>query len=114
MIQGILHSISGMLSATRKTEATAQNIANINTPGFQPIRTDSNGNQVRNQTVPDETNGSSVNSLDALPSSIAVPPQVNLATEMTNLLINQRAFEANVNALKMQDEALGDLLDLSE
>ena len=39
-IHGILTSMSGMLNAIRRTNITANNIANIATPGFKAARAD--------------------------------------------------------------------------
>jgi flagellar basal body rod protein FlgG len=114
MIQGILSSLSGMLRASHKTDVAAHNIANVNTPGFQPLRTDSEGNAPRGRSVPQETLLTEMDSFALQTSVSPVPSEVNLSVEMTNLLLNQRAFEANVNALKSQDDAMGDLLDLIE
>ena len=39
---------------------------------------------------------------------------VNLATEQINLLLNRHAFQANLNAFRVQAEVLGELLSLEE
>jgi len=39
---------------------------------------------------------------------------VDLVTEQTNALLDRQAFQANINALRLQDEVLGELLDLRE
>jgi len=114
MIQGILSSLSGMLRASRKTDVAAHNLANLNTPGFQPLRADSEGNVTTQATVSAETVETPMGDSALFDDASPVSSNVNLSVEMTNLLINKRAFEANVNALKSQNEALGDLLDLIE
>ena len=45
------------------------------------------------------------------PFKIEPADNVDLTTETVNLLLNKRQFEANLNALRAQDEALGHLLD---
>ena len=114
MISGFLSSISGMLRASRRIDATAHNIANVQTPGFEPLRTDSEGNVRPAETVPGETVPQQESFEPFKNSGLPVPSEVDLTVEMTNLMINQRAFEANAAALKMQDETLGDLFDQSE
>jgi flagellar hook protein FlgE len=39
---------------------------------------------------------------------------VNLATVQVNSILNRTAFRANVNALRTQDEMIGELLDLND
>lgn len=52
-------------------------------------------------------------SIPVLPGAVQ-GSNVDFTTEQVNLLLNQRAFEANVNAFRAQSEVLGDLLDLIE
>lgn len=117
MLNGILASLSGMLNATRRMNITANNIANSQTPGFKALRADNvetPGGGVRIGSI---TQDDSQGPLQ-LPGAPDVDPiegsNVDIATEQVNLLLNRRAFEANVNALRAQDEALGDLLDLED
>ena len=113
MINGILTSLSGMLNAIRRTNITANNIANMATPGFKAARADNvelEGGGVRIGSITrDDSPGRPL--LDPAPDGPAEGSNVDLTTEMVNLLLNKRQFEANVNALRAQDEALGSLLD---
>jgi flagellar basal body rod protein FlgG len=111
MLNGISSSISGMLNALRRTETTAHNIANVQTPNFTPLRTDSNGNPEPTPAVSGETEAEQVAIEHFVNNGLPVPSKVDLTTEMTNLLLSKRAFQANAAALKSQDETLGDLLD---
>ena len=111
MLSGINASITGMLRAIRKTEATATNIANVQTPGFDPIVTDNEGFTTSGDTVSSETSVSDSTNLTLNNSQLPVPSNVNLTTEATNTVINRRAFEANLAALKAQTDNLGEFID---
>jgi len=114
MLNGISNSITGLLNAVRRTDTSAQNIANVQTPNYTPLRSDSNGNpeptpNVSGETGPEQTFPPPTNT-----GGLGVPSEVDLTTELTNLLLNKRAFQANAAALRSQDETLGDLLDRSK
>ena len=105
MIHGILTSLSGMTQALRRTNVAAHNIANSQTDGFKSVRAKS----------PDDSNLSPAElSLPADGAEVLPPSDVDLTTEVTNILINKNAFQANIAAIKVQDEALGDILDITE
>jgi flagellar basal-body rod protein FlgC len=110
-------SATGILAAQRRLEIGAHNVANIDTPGFQARRAQSvelpgGGTAARSlaRETPDRLE---------LPAAPAFPGRlprsnVNLATEQVNSILNREAFRANVNALRAQDEIIGELLDLSD
>lgn len=116
MINGIFTSLSGMLNAIRRTNVTANNIANLATPGFKAARAvnvDVEGGGVRIGSITqDRSPGPPL--LDPAPGGPTEGSNVDLTTESVNLLLNRRQFEANVNALRAQDEILGDLLDTTD
>ncbi len=116
MINGIAASLSGMLNAIRRTNITANNIANVSTPGFKAARADNvelEGGGVRIGAVTrDDSPGPPL--LNAAPGGPTEGSNVDLTTETVNLLLNKRQFEANLNALRAQDEALGSLLDITD
>jgi flagellar basal body rod protein FlgG len=113
MINGILASLSGMINAVQRLGITAGNIANQQTPGYQALRAqnvEAAGGGVRiGEITRDDTPG------PPLPAFAGGPDlagsNVDPAVEQVNLLINRRQFEANVNALRAQNETMGDLLD---
>lgn len=114
MFNGIFTSLSGMLNASRRTNITANNIANMQTPGFKASRAENvevQGGGVRiGSIVRDNTPGPPI--LEGPPGEFSEGSNVDIVSEQVNLLIDKRQFQANVNALKLQDETLGDLLDM--
>ncbi len=113
MIQGILASLSGLVNATQRLGLTASNIANQDTPGYRALRAtnvESADGGVRIGTITrDTTPGPPLPDFAGGPELIG--SNVDPAVEQVNLLINRRQFEANINALRAQNDTLGELLD---
>ena len=114
MIDGISASISGMANALRRLGLTAQNIANQQTPGYQALRAENvegpSGGVRIGAITRDPQPG--VPLLDASGSPSIEGSNVDPSIEQVNLLLNRRQFEANISALKAQNDTLGDVLDL--
>ncbi|MGB0911821.1 MAG: flagellar basal body rod C-terminal domain-containing protein [Nitrospirales bacterium] len=117
MFAGISSSLSGLTAAQTKINTAANNIANANTPEFKKSRTISE----------DVSSGGVQVSLDRLNGQDPVALQestegldevefsnVNLEEELISVLSAQRSYESNLNAIALQDEALGSLLDILE
>ncbi len=92
-------SATGIALARQRQEVTANNVANLNTPGFRASR----------------VTGGVVRQGDAPPTHTDGPRRsgVDLATEEVNTLVNTETVRANASAFRAQDEAVGTLLDLS-
>jgi len=96
-------SLSGIQTVIKRQEATAQNIANVNTPGFERY---------------------SVNQTDMAPSGVRVASvnrtlnpdsdrsNTDLAQEMTDMIRNKNELTANVKVIRAQDQMTGALLDI--
>lgn len=103
-------SLSALNSFATGVQGTAYNIANVNTASFQPVSVryqsgrpaDQGVHPVITRPAPDIVSGE-----QAAPFS-----HVDVAREMTNLITNQRAFEANATFIRTGDELLGVLVDL--
>jgi flagellar basal-body rod protein FlgC len=99
---------SGLRDADLRMRVTANNVANGNTDGFVPDRVDSvalsNGGVdsviISGEPLPDN-----------LPADYHPPSQTDYATEGINLVLAQRAFEANVKSLKTQNSVTKTLID---
>ena len=102
MSNGLSISLSGIQSALRRLDIAANNIANLNTPGFQAQRGDFA------ETV-DEAGASQDAGARADASN-----NVNLADEQVNLLTSEVSVRANINAIRAQDEIFRQLLDATD
>lgn len=113
MISGLSSSVSGLWVFVRKLENAARNIANSNTDQYKSrkatIVEDAAGLPIVNVIV-DETPGVSVQDTDGTPRDTS---NVDLSREIPELLISKRGYEANLKTLKIQDEALDTLLDIT-
>ncbi len=115
MMPAIQTALSGLTGFSKKIEVAAHNVANVNTDGFK-------NSQV--EFVEVETGGV----LPVVQKDNAAGPMVlkdigqgpeqvelsnaDLADEAVNLIIGQRGFEANLQALKTADAVLGSILDI--
>jgi len=92
MIQGLYNSLNGMKTQVNALDRTANNVANINTPGYKTFET----------AAADEV----MDKVDIQWSG------VDATKEMTDMMVEKRAFQFNVAALRTQDEMLGTIIDL--
>jgi flagellar hook protein FlgE len=80
----------------------ANNIANVNTDGFIP-----------SDTQLSDTGNGSVSAKTRLATDNGSPKsQTDLAKEIPDQITISRSVEANVNAIKTQDEMFGSLLNI--
>jgi flagellar hook protein FlgE len=81
--------------------ASANNIANVNTDGFRPTDTQmsNSGESVKANTRLSDDTGSTRS-------------QTDVAKEVTDQIIAQNATAVNVTAIESQGEMLGSLLDI--
>lgn len=95
--------------------AIANNIANANTAEFSPQRVVLAENQNGGVTATLSTN---VNSDPPTPETLdtqAPPPltsNVNMATQMVDLILVQNSFQASARALRTMEETKGFVLDI--
>lgn len=100
-----------------QTQATAHNIANVNTEGFSPQRVDlQSGPQGYGVEVGSITQSSEA-PLPAVPPEprvevVEIPSGTDTATEMVNLIRQENSFAANAQAIRAQDDMAGTVLDM--
>lgn len=87
MIHGLSSNLNAIQNYTDSMSKTADNIANINTPGYK-------SNSVTYDSAEISTSG------------------VDVSKEMTGMIVQQRGFEANINALRTYDQMLGTVIDI--
>lgn len=106
--------MSGLQVASGKMQATAGNIANANTDGYQSQRVDAVQTETSAAARAASVNGPN-RAETAAPvkpvASEAAPSDVDLTNEMVNMVENQNFYQANLRALRAADEMVGTLLD---
>lgn len=90
-------SLSGMNAAQTRLEASAHNVANLNTAGF-----------TRQEVSQSSTNGGGT---FATVSTSASGPGNGLETDMVQQLQAKNVFLANLSVFKASNDMLGNLLD---
>jgi flagellar basal-body rod protein FlgC len=108
---------SGMQNAAARQRITANNLANVNTPGFQAARgvnkPAQNGGVRLAGVVRDPSPGPAVPSSgpDAV-DGFTEGSNVDITREQADNIVNPRQMEANASVLKTQDDMIGTALDL--
>ncbi len=87
---------SGLSAAQLRLDASAGNIANMNTPGYRAQRVEQQASG----------NGGVDARVDRVPA-----PGVSLEQEIVEQLAASHAFKANLHIMRTGDEVLGRLLD---
>ena len=105
-MDGINISVSGMQTAARRQAITANNVANVQTEGYQA-----------QQAISGETASGGVDIVEVQTSEFPAVPgssNVDLTTEVTNQILDTNTYEANAKMVKAQNDTLGTLLDILE
>jgi flagellar basal body rod protein FlgG len=110
-INGISASLAGLSAYGAQLANIAHNVANVNSDGYKKtvatVKEDDAGLPKVNLTKSDSPGP--IIQLDGLPREMS---NVNLAEEIPQMILAQRAYEANIKALKAQDETLKSTLDI--
>jgi flagellar basal-body rod protein FlgC len=126
MIDGVSSNIQALSALGVSQAVTADNIANVNTDGYQTARvtleTGQGGTGVNVQQItrdqspgsvyyenrPVETgDGGYTQEYTAVEAS-----NVDLAVQMVHMIRDQNAYSANIVAIRTQDELVGSVLDM--
>jgi flagellar basal-body rod protein FlgC len=125
MIDAISSALSGLTAASRRVDAAASNIANVNTAGsFDPggqapykpvdaLQTSQSGGGVRAEFVDrDPASFAAYNPSSPLASGegLVAVPNVDLATEIVNMKEAEIAYKANLKALQTAADLTDELL----
>lgn len=115
MLTGIGSSLSALMAIQTRTQVTANNTANVNSDGFKKTRvTLSEGLEktVSANLRQVESPGPMVYEPTLDGQTLVEKSNVDLAEEIPTLLLDRRAFQANIKTVQAQDEMLGSLLDI--
>ena len=112
MISGIGASLAGLAVFEKKLSVAANNIANSNTSGYkktESVITDDGSGLPELSLKQVDTPGPLVQGADG---KISEQSNVDLAEELTQSIVAQRGYEANIKALQAQNDMLGKALDI--
>jgi flagellar basal-body rod protein FlgC len=112
MINGIGASLAGIAAFEKKVSATANNIANSNTAGYkktESVITENGAGLPELNVKRTETQGPLVQEADG---TISEQSNVDLAQELTQSMVAQRGYEANIKALQAQNNMMRSTLDI--
>lgn len=116
MLSGIHSGLSALNALQTKTQVTANNVANVNTDGFKKARgilvEAAPQGGVTAHVAQMATPGPMVYEPNEQGDALVEKSNVELSEEMPQMLIDRRAYQANVKAIQAQDEMLGSLLDI--
>jgi flagellar hook protein FlgE len=96
-------SLSGVKAATIRQAVSANDIANINTPGYRQV------NVYQTDASPD---GTRIANLVRTPNSNPDLSGTDLVEEVKEQKISKNDFQANLKVIKVKDEMTKDLLDI--
>lgn len=115
MIDSVNSSISAIMAYGKKMGVHANNIANMNSEGFEKSRT--LFKEGSDETVAAEIEQVAaaefpVSESDEVQARQPESNNVDLAEEITGTMIGRRGFEANLAVVKVKDELIGTVMDL--
>jgi flagellar basal-body rod protein FlgC len=133
MLEGISSALTGLAAATRRLEASANNIANANSYGsipasdaaeqqaaYQPVRVEQSsapggGTATSNRYVgPPYIPVFDTSSAFANSDGLVAAPNVDMASEIIEQIGAEQSFEANLRSVQSISEMVKKLYDLPE
>ena len=130
MIKSMQSGVSGLRVHKTKMDVIANNIANVNTNGFQSssvslaesfsqtieqARNDRNAMQVGSGVSIAAINRSTAQGAQrVVDGEIETMSNTDLTKEITDMIITQRSFEANARSVTMADVMLEELVNLKK
>jgi flagellar basal body rod protein FlgG len=115
MINGINSGLSALRAIQTKVDSAANNTANINSDGYKKTRVTLYEDQTQGVTAnisKVETPGPLVYEKTTEGQTLIEKSNVELAEELPNLILSQRAMQANIKTIQTQDEMAGYLIDI--
>ena len=115
MVGSIGSNLAALKAFGTKMDVTANNIANVNSEGFKKssakLTEGANGDiQVDVERI--NTPGPSITTTDGDQVTKKELSNVDLAEEMPEMIMTRHGYSANLEAVKAQDDMLGDILDI--
>jgi len=115
MVGSIGNSVAALKALGTKMDVTARNIANANSDGYKKSRAvlkeDPNGG-VGSHVETLDTPGPSIVSVEDGQKTKKELSNVDLTEEMTEMIVTQHGYTANLQSIETEDEMLGAALDI--
>ena len=115
MIYPAANTLSALAAFKKKLNVTANNVANLNTQGFKKSRvTFSEGKNggVEAAVTSVDTPGKPQDTIRNDRITETESSNVDLATELTDMISAKAGYMSNLKPLKAQDDMIGTLLDI--
>ena len=114
-ISALTTGTSGLTANQRALDVAANNVANANTPGFQPQKAAFQEASPAGTGVTLSVEGRKLAASESVSGAKAAesrPNGVGLASELTDNLVYKAGFNLSANVVKAADQALGSLIDV--
>lgn len=115
MISGIQSALSGLQAYSLATEATANNVANLNTDGFKKDKVTLSAQVPQGVTATvekDPASGGYALESTSQGDQMVEQSNVDLGEEIPAMILNKAAFSANIKSLQSADQMMQSLLDI--
>jgi flagellar hook protein FlgE len=96
-------AVSGMQVSLTRQDVTANNIANVQTQGYSQL----NAQQTSVQPM-----GVRISAITQTPNPNPGESGTDLAQQMTNMIVDKNTLAANAKVFKVQNQMIGDVIDL--
>lgn len=116
MVQSTTFALAGLQAASTRVSVRAQNIANVQTPNYQPgvpVQTSTAVGPVVNiERQSDKASGNSLPNSNLSPDLNVSISSVRLENEISDLVISKNAYKASALVLRTANEITEETLDL--
>ena len=115
MVGSIGNNLAALKAFGTKMEITANNAANVNSEEFKKSRAKlaegaNGGVQVDVERI--DTPGPSIGTVERDQTTKKELSNVDLSEEISEMIMTRHGYSANLEAIKAQDDMLGDTLDI--
>lgn len=112
MVGGISASLAGLMAFGKKVANAAGNIANSGTDNYKATAAAIIDNQAGLPDVTTQRDNSPGSLIQEADGTMRESSNVDLSREIPQMMIGRRGYEANLKALKTQDEMVKSVLDI--
>ncbi|OQX09404.1 MAG: hypothetical protein BWK76_22245 [Desulfobulbaceae bacterium A2] len=115
MLTGMEAALTGLQAYGTKMQATAHNVANLNTDGFKRTRVlmqESAAQGVETHVEQDMSPGAMVVEQGGQGEELREQSNSDLGNEFVEMMVTSHGYNANLKVLQTADSMLGSLLDI--